>query len=44
MLDKITETFGIEFSDLSQVAEYADFVASAEGQAWMRKHTATEAR
>ena len=44
MLDKITATFGIEFSDLSQVAEYADFVASAEGQAWMRKHTATEAR
>jgi len=44
MLDTISNKFGVEFSDLSQVAEYADFVASAEGKAWMRTHATAGVR
>ena len=40
MLDGIARKFGVEFKEISEIPEYADFVRSAPGKAWMRKHAA----
>lgn len=37
MLDTIAGKFGIQFEDILEIPEYADFVASEPGKAWMRK-------
>ncbi|MEW4567365.1 hypothetical protein AB1L88_05805 [Tautonia sp. JC769] len=41
MLDLIAETFGMEFTDLTQVPEYAGFVASPQYAEWIARQPAS---